>query len=152
MIPFRAPLLLTFLAVTAGAQSLPWKSGDAPPSLAGYRLTDDPAAVRKALGANVTVDTGGTGVNAQHTYTDAARGVQLVMSRSELGAIFVTQREAGMLDSIRVGDDRDAVIRRWGPPMRSGGKGAVWMVDNWAIIVELDSTLRVTKMGLGRQG
>jgi hypothetical protein len=148
----RAAALLMVLGVTARAQSLPWKPGDVPPSLAGFRLTGDPAAARTVLGPNVTVDTMGTGPNAQYTYTSAERGVQLVMSRSELAVIFVTQRDAGMLDSIRVGDDREAVIRRWGPPMRSSGKNAVWMVDNWAILVELNDKLTVTKLGLGRQG
>src|SRR3954451_15133941 len=127
--------LLSGAAGSAHAQRLPWKHGDTPPTLAGFRLHERPDSARARLGADVTVDTLGTSDDAALAYTRRRRGISLVTSRLDgVGIIYVTRRDPVMLDSIRVGDTRERVVRRWGNPPSTDGPNALWLVDDWVIV------------------
>ncbi|MBW8770112.1 MAG: hypothetical protein JF589_10170 [Gemmatimonadetes bacterium] len=145
--------LLSGAAGSAHAQRLPWKHGDTPPTLAGFRLHERPDSARARLGADVTVDTLGTSDDAALAYTSRRRGISLVTSRLDgVAIIYVTRRDAGMLDSIRVGDTRERVVRRWGNPPSTDGPNALWLVDDWVIVVELGEDKKVVRLAVGRQG
>ena len=149
----RLLVLLGVLASPLEAQTFPWKSGDRPPALAGFRLYEAPDGARMRLGGPVTVDTLGSGPGAALAYTNPERGISLVTSRLDgVAIIYVTKREAGELDGIRVGDTREQVLTRWGKPSRAGGPNGLWLVDDWVISVELGEGERVVRLGVGRQG
>jgi hypothetical protein len=145
--------LLAGAAPEAQAQHLPWKHGDKPPTLAGFTLYEKPAAARARLGADVTVDTLGSGPDAALSFTSRKRGISFVASKADgVAIIYVTSRDAGMLDSVRVGDSRQRVLARWGEPSAVQGSNAVWMVDEWVIVVQLGEGNEIVRLGLGRQG
>src|SRR3712207_2505046 len=75
------------LASPLDAQQLPWKSGDRPPTLAGFSLYEPAQTAAARLGAPVAVDTLGSGPNAAVAYTNRERGVSLVTSRLDGVAI-----------------------------------------------------------------
>jgi hypothetical protein len=152
-------VLLAALAIAVAhstdaiAQQLPWKQGDKPPALAGFKLYEDAAAARARLGSDVTVDTLGDRADPTLAFTSRTRGISLVTSRLDgVAIIYVTRPDAGMLDSIRVGDTRDRVLARWGRPSRVDGSNALWIVDDWIVMVELGEGNRIVRLGVGRQG
>jgi hypothetical protein len=148
-----AASVLLVVSSSAQAQHFPWKRGDKPPTLAGFRLYETPADARARLGADATVDTLGGHSDPAVAYTSAKRGISLVTSRLDgVAIIYVTRREAGVLDSVRVGDSRDRVLARWGQPTSAEGNNALWLVDDWVIVVELGAGDRVVRLGVGRQG
>jgi hypothetical protein len=152
-VPFVAATMIIALGTNAAAQRLPWKHGDKPPSLAGFYLHEEQTSARAKLGSNVTADTLGDRSDPAIAITSQERGVSLVASRLDgVAIIYVTRRDAGVLDSIRVGDTRDRVLARWGPPSRIDGSNALWLVDDWVVIVELGDGNRIARLGVGRQG
>jgi hypothetical protein len=151
-VPFLAALI-GFCNTGATAQRLPWKHGDKPPRLAGFALYEKASAAKARLGDGVTVDTLGSGRDAAIVYSSTRKGVSLVTSRLDgVAIIYATRRDAGMLDSVRVGDSRDRVLARWGQPSRADGPNALWVVDDWVIVIELGENNRVVRLGVGRQG
>jgi hypothetical protein len=144
--------LLVFSGASMSAQQLPWKHGDKAPALAGFNLGEEPGAARARLGPDIQVDTLGTGADVALAFTSAKRGISLVTSRADgVAIIYVTNRDAGALDSIRVGDTSDQVLARWGHPSKVDGANALWLVDEWVIVVELGEGNRVVRLGVGRQ-
>src|SRR5215813_12653233 len=140
--------MLLFGASAVHAQRLPWKHGDKPPALAGFKLYEEPAAARARLGNDVTVDTLGDRSDPALAYTSRKRGISLITSRLDgVAIIYVTRRDAGMLDSIRVGDSRERVLARWGQPSRVNGGIALWLVDDWVIHVELGEGNQIIRLG-----
>jgi hypothetical protein len=152
----RACMLLVAFSAAASlvhAQRVPWKHGDKPPALAGFRLYETADSARARLGTGVSVDTLGTGADAALAFTNRERGISLVTSRADgVAIIYVSRRDAGMLDSIRVGDTRERVLQRWGNPSQADGSHALWLIDDWVILVELGEGNTVVRMGVGRQG
>jgi len=133
------------------AQQLPWKVGDKPPMLAGFRLAEDPDSARVRLGAGVQVDTMDL---ASETFgiTHRGKGISLVVSRADgVAVIYADRPEAGSLDSIRVGDESAAVLRRWGQPTTAEGETALWVVGEWVVVVTLNRENRVARIGVGRK-
>jgi hypothetical protein len=130
---------------------LPWKSGDQPPAFAGYRLGDKLAAVRARIGAPVKVDTIGKGRAAALALTNPSTGTTAVVDATEgLAILYITRREAGTLDEVRVGDSKATVLARWGQPTTVEGGTAMWVVGRWVIVVELKDGDVVKRLGLGR--
>jgi hypothetical protein len=145
--------LTAALSSPALAQHFPWKHGDKPPTLAGFRLYEKAATARDRLGPGISTDTLGDRADPAVAFTSSKRGVSVVTSRLDgVAIIYVTRREAAMLDSIRVGDTRDRVLARWGPPSTGNGNVALWIVDNWVVSVQLGPDNRVARLGVGRQG
>lgn len=139
------------VAAAKRAPGLPWKTGDQPPVFAGYRLGDKLAAVRARIGSPVKVDTMGRGPAAALALTNPATGTTAVVDASEgLAIVYVTRREAGALDEVRVGDAKASVLARWGQPTTVQGATALWVVGRWVIVVELKDGDVVKKLGLGR--
>ena len=130
---------------------LPWKKGDKPPVLAGFRLGDRMPAVRARLGAPVRVDTLGRGPKAALSLTNPATGTTAVVDADlGLAILYLTRREAGALDEVRVGDAKAAVLARWGQPTTVNGASALWVVGGWVVVVELGNGDTVKKLALGR--
>lgn len=138
-------------AAPARAAGLPWKKGDKPPVLAGFRLGDKMPAVRARLGTPVRVDTLGRGPKAALSLTNAASGTTAVVDADlGLAILYLTRREAGALDEVRVGDAKAAVLARWGQPTTVNGASALWVVGGWVVVVELGNGDTVKKLALGR--
>jgi hypothetical protein len=135
----------------ARAAGLPWKNGDRPPALAGFQLGDRLAAVRARLGTTVKVDTLGRGADAALSLTNATTGTTAVVSPEDgLAILYLTRREAGVLDEVRVGDAKARVLGRWGQPTTVNGASAMWVVGTWVVVVELGDGEVVKKLALGR--
>ena len=138
-------------AAAKRAPGLPWKAGDQPPAFGGYRIGDKLAAVRARIGTPVKVDTMGRGPASALALTNPATGTTAVVDASEgLAILYVTRREAGALDDVRVGDPKASVLARWGQPTTVDGAQAMWVVGRWVIVVELGNGDVVKKLGLGR--
>ena len=138
-------------AAPARAVGLPWKKGDQPPVLAGFRLGERLPAVRARLGAPLRVDTLGKGAAAALSLTNVATGTTAVVDPTlGLAILYLTRREAGALDQVRVGDAKAAVLGRWGQPTTVNGASALWVVGNWVVVVELGTGDVVKKLALGR--
>lgn len=130
---------------------LPWKKGDQPPALAGYRLGDRLSAVRARLGTPVRIDTLGRGPQAALSLTNTTTGTTAVVDATHgLAILYLTRREAGVLDEVRVGDAKAAVLARWGQPTTVNGASALWVVGGWVVVVELGNGDVVKKLALGR--
>jgi hypothetical protein len=137
--------------VARRSPGLPWQAGDQPPEFAGYRIGDRMATVRARLGAPVKVDTMGRGPAAALALTNPSTGTTAVVDAYEgLAILYVTRREAGALDEVRVGDSKDAVLARWGKPTTVEGGTAMWVVGHWVIVVELKVGDVVSRLGVGR--
>jgi hypothetical protein len=144
-------LLLTVLGAGAPplqGQGLPWKAGDAPPSLAGFSLQQSSADVRSRLGSAVRIDTLGQGADAVVTVTDRALGVTVTSSAAGITGIHLLRPEAGAIDQVRVGDSRQAILARWGRPTSTMGSTSHWVVGDWAVDVELGRGGRVARLGV----
>ena len=138
-------------AVPARVAGVPWKAGDRPPALAGFQLGDRLAAVRARLGTPVKVDTLGRGADAALSLTNVTSGTTAVVSPEDgLAILYLTRREAGVLDEVRVGDAKAHVLGRWGQPTTVNGASAMWVVGTWVVVVELGNGEVVKKLALGR--
>jgi hypothetical protein len=140
------------LALPAAAQSgaFPWKATDPPPALHGLRLGDSRARLDSLLGAPDNTQQLGEGVVA---YDYPRVGLSVVYSDADgVSIVYAETRDAGSLDSIRVGDPPSAVVRRWGQPTEANGTTALFEARSWIILIEADSTgQRVTRIGVGRK-
>lgn len=138
-------------ATPARAAGLPWKAGDQPPALAGFQLGERLPAVRARLGSPLRVDTLGKDKDAALSLTNFTTGTSAVVSPVDgLAILYLTRREAGMLDDVRVGDAKARVLGRWGQPTTVNGAAAMWVVGNWVVVVELGDGDVVKKLALGR--
>lgn len=122
-----------------------------PGALAGFTIGDAFTAARSHLGGPVRVDTLGGGDDPPVAFANSAKGITLVMANDGgVGAITVRTREAGVLDGIRVGDPKSAVITRWGPPAAGRGAHGLWLDGAALIAVTFGSDSTVTELTLGR--
>jgi hypothetical protein len=120
------------------------------PAFAGFRIGEPAPGAIERLGAPLTVDTLGTGFSAPRSYANLATGINLIVTDVEgVGIILVTHREAGPLDSIRVGDLRTTVLARWGPPAAGGEAGGLWLAGDYVVAVSFDEEGRVARLGIG---
>ncbi len=67
---------------TAVAQSLPWKSGDKPPVLAGFTLLENGDSARERSTGDIQVYTLDTDPGAAFAYTNTIAGYSVVISLS----------------------------------------------------------------------
>ena len=138
------------LSSVAAERSLPWKAGDRPPVLAGFTLLENGDSARARLGRDARVQTLGSGPGASHACTDAVIGLEIIVSPADgVAVIYVTRRETGDLDGIRVGDESSAVVKRWGKPTVVQQATALWVVGDWVVVVDLGEGNRVVRIGLG---
>jgi len=120
------------------------------PALAGFRIGEPAAGAITRLGAPLRVDTLGSGPDAPLSFANLATGITLIVSRDEgVGIILLTSRQAGALDSIRVGDARGSVLARWGPPVAGSKAAGLWFAGAYVITVAFDGSQRVTRLGIG---
>jgi len=146
--PAARPVAAT---VPARSPGLPWKAGDRPPALAGFQLGERLPAVRTRLGAPLRVDTLGKGKDAALSLSNAKTGTTAVVSPIDgLAILYLSRREAGVLDDVRVGDAKARVLGRWGQPTTVNGASAMWVVGSWVVVVELGDGDVVKKLALGR--
>jgi hypothetical protein len=121
-----------------------------PTTLAGFRLGEATGPAQARLGTSITADTLGTGPSPVVSLTNRATGIVLFVSRDGgVGVIMVSEREAGDLDGIRVGDTRSTVVAKWGPPAAGGANAGLWLAGTALVSVAFDATGRVTRLGMG---
>ena len=142
-----------WLSTPAAAQKFPWNATDRPPSLAGLGLFEHPDSARKRLGTPIAGDTLGPGPDASVALTNATSGISVIATKaSGVSVIYLLKREAGMLDSTRVGDSRDRVLARWGKPTEAQGNNALWGAGDWIVVILLGPDNSVQRLGVGRRG
>ncbi len=143
-----APLITPHAAF--GQQGhLPWRPGDAPPTVAGLQLGLSRATIDSVLGRPETVRKLSPGVQLLGY---RSRGIAVLYSDVDnVSVIYMASRGAGDIGGIRVGDARDSVVARWGDPTGIQDNTGVYQVGFWVIVVQFDSThSRVQLLGLGR--
>jgi thioredoxin 1 len=128
---------------------LPWRAGDAPPTVAGLGLGAARRTIDSVLGAPESVRALSPGVEMLRY---DSRGIALVYSKVDsLAVAYLVTREAGNVGGTRVGDTRDSVVARWGDPTGVQDNTTLYQVGRWAILVWLDSTRsRVRLLGVAR--
>jgi len=143
-----ALLLLQVLPAAAQGGAFPWKSGDAPPAVAGIRLGDDRARLEAVLGK--PSETQKLGEDAW-AFTYRKRGVQVLYTPLDGAAIIYLQsRAAGDIGGVRLGDAREDVLARWGNPSSGQGETALYLAGSWVVVLKLDQNGQVKQLALGR--
>ena len=148
----RVALTTIIVALAAcGREGLPWKAGDTPPALAGVSLGSSRDALLAVLGAPSRIDTLGRDENGAIGMRFASKGVAVVSTTKQgVAIIYVTTRDGGAVDGVRVGDKRADVFKKWGEPTRSGPTKALWVVGDWVVLVESAAPGdTVTRIGVG---
>ena len=79
-------------------------------------------------------------------YTDQGMFLMVNETQGVVGIFFVT-RDAGRVDGLRVGDDFDKVMDKWGSPTAWNGDIAIFAGDDVHVLVEV-SIDQVTLIGM----
>lgn len=146
---------LTFLLLALAAAStataadghLPWKAGDDPPPLAGIALGDSRDRVETLLGKAPETRAAKGGMALVYV----EKGVVVMLNaRREAAVVYLLTPAAGALDGVRVGDARDAVLRRWGEPTTVQGAEALYLAGDWAVIIELGEGQTIAQLSVSR--
>ena len=120
------------------------------PTLAGFRIGEKMADARARLGTATRVDTLRRQSDPVLSVADQSTGITIIGNRaSGVAIVLLSSRDAGNLDSIRVGDERAKVLGRWGPPAASSESSALWLAGRYMVGVEFDDVDRVTRLILG---
>jgi hypothetical protein len=120
------------------------------PVLAGFQVGEKLPGALARLGPPTRVDTLQSQSDPVLSIANQRTGITLIASRHDgVAVVLVSSREAGDLDSIRVGDSRAAVLARWGPPAASSTGGALWLARKYVAGVEYDDEGRVTRLVIG---
>jgi hypothetical protein len=148
--PFAGLIVACLLAcapVFAVEAGLPWKAGDDPPVIAGITLGESRTQVEATLGK--APETKPDNTNLALIYVDRGLVVMLNGAR-QAAAIFLLTAAAGDVDGIHAGDDRERVIARWGQPQLVQGAEAMYIVGNWAVVIELGAAQKVAQLSVTR--
>ena len=120
------------------------------PVLAGLRIGDSIEKGIIAIGEPLAKETLGIGENAIIIYKNESSGISFVATQSEgIGIIFVTLRDAGELDGLRVGDSFGNVLEKWGPPASGNNKNALWLSGKYVITLAFDDSGCISRLGIG---
>ena len=120
------------------------------PSLAGFRLGEPAANAIARLGRPLTKEIIGEGPDAIVSYANNKTGITILLTPNEgVGIILVTNRNAGALDTIRVGDPYESIVARWGPPAAGGASEALWLAGEYIITVKCDDAGHLSRLGIG---
>ncbi len=120
------------------------------PALAGFRIGQGISDALARLGKPLKVDTLGSGPDSPVSYANLATGITVVgTTAAGVGVILATSRDAGTLDSVRVGDSRASVLKRWGPPAAGSAEGGLWLDGDYVVAVSFDDGARVKRLVIG---
>ena len=120
------------------------------PVLAGLRIGDSIEKGIIAIGKPLTKETLGVGENAPISYKSESSGISFVATQAEgIGIIFITYRDAGELDGLRVGDSFKNVLAKWGPPASGNNHNALWLSGKYVITLAFDDSGRISRLGIG---
>ena len=156
-VPFLFAMVIPIMAQAQGAAivrpSVVAKSSHSlqiDPSLAGFRLGEKTAKALALLGAPLTTEKVNEGPDAIISYTNDKTGITILATKLEgVGIILVTSRDAGALDTVRVGDTHESVVARWGPPAAGDASEALWLAGKYVITVKFDDKGHVSRLGIG---
>jgi hypothetical protein len=122
-----------------------------PAAFAGFRLGQPLRIAKPLVGLPLKIDTLSSGAVPTVSLSNSKSGITLVGTWSDgVGVVLATTREAGALDGIRVGDNRDAAIARWGPPAASTGQSAIWLARQWVVSASFDDAGRIARLGISQ--
>ena len=144
-----SPEILPLLVALLQGAVFPWKSGAKPPAVAGVHLGDTRARLDSLLGAPDSTQNLGPGAYA---FTYARRGLSIVYTLQDGAAIvYLVRRTAGDIGTVRVGDTKQQVLARWGPPSSAQPPNALYQAGSWVVVVVMDTAGHsVARLGLGR--
>lgn len=148
MLSRRLICLVLFCAAAQAADGkLPWKDGDDPPALAGVQLGISRDQVEGVLGKAPEAKSSGTGLALIYV----EKGVVVILNAArEAAVVYLLSPAAGELDGVHVGDDREAILAHWGMPQIVQGAEAMYLVGNWAVVVELGEQQKVVQLSVTR--
>lgn len=141
-------VLLPVLPVSAQGAGFPWKPGAAPPPVAGIHLGDGRVRLAAVLGQPSGTEKLGEDALA---LTYRKRGVQVLYAPLDgVAIIYLLTRAAGDIGGLRLGDNSQQVLARWGDPPAAGGPMAIYRAGDWGAFVKLGEDDKVKQLGLGR--
>ncbi len=148
-------LLFQFVPSLARGGDFPWKSGDAPPAVAGIRLGDGLVRLEAVLGKASQLQKLAADIPIEDAMvlTYQRSGVQVHFTLADgVSIIYLLTRAAGNIGGVRLGDSREDVLGRWGNPASVSGDGftAIYKAGGWAVVLKLDGNNKVKQLGLGR--
>jgi hypothetical protein len=135
-------------AAPAPQKPVPWKTGDAPPTVNGVKLGDTEQRALDLLGPPDEANSTTTGELLEYR----TRGLEVTCTKDGVIAMRLVKPEAGSIDGISVGDIARAVILKWGVPTGGTDRTAVFGTPAWIIAVHLsDKTSMIDDMTLASQ-
>lgn len=143
-------LFLSIQVLPAWSQGgvFPWKTGDAPPLVAGIRLGDGRVRLEAVLGKPSGIEKLGEDVRA---FAYRKPGLEVLYAPLDgVAVIFLQTRQAGDIGGVHFGDSRKEVLARWGDPASVRGETAYYRAGDWVVILKLDNHDRINQLGLGR--
>lgn len=120
-------------AAPAPQKPVPWKAGDAPPTVDGVKLGDTEQRALDLLGVPDEVNSTTTGELLEYR----TRGLEVTCTKDGVIAMRLLKPEAGSIDGISVGDTARAVILKWGAPTGGTDRTAEFGTPAWIIAVHL---------------
>ena len=150
---FSIALQLIAAPLSAQRVGFPWKAGDSTPAFAGFRLGQNLGKARAAMRGPVQTDTLGSGSSRGYAYTTRDRALSILGIPAEgVAIITVRRRDLGVVDSVRVGDTCDAVLKRWGQPHSGDAQVAQWIAGKWLVSARCDDTRHVSELSVANVG
>jgi hypothetical protein len=120
------------------------------PSFAGFRIGENIEKALKKIGKPLVRETLGEANDAPVSYTNKSTGIGIIAARKEgVGVIFVTNRTAGALGGIRIGDSHESVVAKWGVPASGNKRNGLWLAGKYVITITFDEKGRVSRLGIG---
>ena len=112
------------------------RPGDTAPAARWGQLGDTEQHAREVLGP--PADTSKLG---SADVFDYASGLQIIGNPTDgVSIIRLRSRGAGSIDGVRIGDDPQSVLAKWGKPDSGAGAVALYNAGVWTVEVKLDAT------------
>jgi hypothetical protein len=127
--------LVTAGQAIAANGAFPWKAGDRPPAVRRIALGDTENRVLATFGA--PSDAARSGPNDLFDYP----GLEIIANQ-QVGVTIIRlrARQAGAIGGVRVGDQIQSVMAKWGKPNSGGSEVALYQAGPWVVALKIGPT------------
>jgi hypothetical protein len=118
---------------TAANGAFPWKAGDPPPAIRRIALGDTESHVLTRFGT--PSDAARSGPNDLFDYP---AGLEIIANQ-QVGVTIIrlSARQAGAIGGVRVGDQIQSVVAKWGKPDSGGSDVALYQAGLWVVALKI---------------